>query len=73
MKGEMLLAAPELSSLTIEELRHEFGVLLEAAFRSDSMFMNDTRFGLALCGVLGCCCCPAAVPSLESSSPPQFA
>lgn len=27
--------------------------MFEAAFKSDSIFMNDTRFGLALCGVLG--------------------
>ena len=39
-----------------------------AAFRSDSMFMNDTRFGLALCGVLGGCPLPGtSVSSLLSS------
>jgi hypothetical protein len=65
----MLLAAPELSSLMTDELR--LGVLFDAAFSRDSMFMNDTRLGLALCGVLGCCCF-ASLPSLEPSSPWPF-
>ena len=67
MKGETLLPAPELSSLTVEQLRLELGVL-EAAFRRDSMFMKDTRLGLALCGVLGACPPPLSVSTVSSLS-----